>query len=73
MRLLGGFGNLIVDLYEKAAFVSTVIRQVGRGQGGDTLGSLLDVFDSVVDGLLRGIDITLLAGLCARGVGDLLG
>ena len=73
MRLLGGLGNLIVDLYERAAYVSTFTRQGGREQEGHTLGSFLDVFDSVVDGLLSGIDITLLARLCARGVGDLLG
>lgn len=49
------------------------MRQVGRQQGGHTGGSLLDILGSVVEGLLSGIDITLLARLGARGVGELLG
>ena len=53
--------------------LARIIRQTGREQCEHTGGSLLDVLDSVVDGLLSGIDITLLARLCARGVGDLLG
>ena len=73
MRLLGGLGNLIVDIYKKKANISTFIRQVGGEQGGHTGGSLFDVLGSVVEGLLSGIDITLLARLCARGIGDLLG
>lgn len=73
MRLLGGLGNLVVDIYKKKANISTFVRQVGGEQVSHTGGSLFDVLGSVVEGLLRSIDITLLAGLCARGVGDLLG
>ena len=72
MKLLGGLGNLIVGIY-KEANISAFLRQVGGEQGGYTGGSLFDVLVSVVDGLLSGIDITLLARLCARRVGDLLG
>ena len=74
VRLLGGLGNLIVDIYEnKKAYISTSIIQAGREEGGYTCCSLLDVLNSVVDGLLSGIEVTLLTRFCARGVGDLLG
>ncbi len=64
----------MVDIYEnKKAYISTSIIQAGREEGEYTCCSLLDVLNSVVDGLLSGIEVTLLARVCARGVGDLLG
>ena len=64
VRLLGGIGKLIVDIYEwKKAYISTLTRQRVCKWEGYTCGSLFDVLKPVVDGLLGGVDITLLAGL----------